>query len=132
QTDERAVQAVHDDGLGNVDAMEPREAGTKIEIAVFVDAEEVLVEKADVVQHGAPKDHTASGRAEDVGGLQENPVGSVAVATFVRNSCDRHSVTGAVECPGGEDHPGRSESDTFVLGDSLVKGGKPAGIGRRV
>ena len=79
---ERAVQAMKNDGIGDVDALESGQAGAEIQIAVFIDTEEILVEKADMVQHGAPKDHTASGRAEDVGGLQENPVGSVAVATF--------------------------------------------------
>jgi len=44
KTAERAVQAMENDGIGYVDAMESCQASAEVQIAVFVDAEEVLIE----------------------------------------------------------------------------------------
>src|SRR2546423_1290509 len=118
-----------DDGIRNINALKSGETRAEVQIAVFVDAEKVLIEQTDAVEHRAEKEDTAAGGAEDFSGIEENTLGLVPVAALVGNSRDGHAVTGAVECAGSEDDARGGKADARVALSRLVEALKPIGFG---
>src|SRR5438105_653007 len=104
-----------DDGIRNINALETGKARAEVEIAIFINAEEVLIEKTDAVEHRSAQKNTAAGRAEDFCRFQENPVGFAAVSAFVRHAGDRHPVSGAVESARSENHTRSGEADAVIF-----------------
>jgi hypothetical protein len=120
---------VFDHGLRDVEALPAGPTGAEAEIGVFAIEEEIVIEAADVVEHGAAEEGGGAGGHEDF--FEDGEIfGEAAVSTLFAAAIAGDEHAGGIEARfAKEAHLGGAHAHIRAGGEGGEEVGEPLGVG---